>query len=602
MPNPAPAALPDPAPAPCAQQLGRALAGRDLAQIIGLAEAAGVGGDVRLYRTWLAHRGGEVEAAPAWFNLGTALQRDGDPAAAASAMEVAARLRPDLWQAGLGRGLALEAAGQPEAALAAWRAVVPPAAARLQVHRQMARLLEERGQLGLAVEEARAALLIDPGQPDVIQHLVHNRQRIAAWPPLALDVPGVDEAAAERGAGPLAALALVDDPRRQADIAADWIARKVPPAGPPLAPPGGYDHDRIRIGYLSSDFCSHAMSYLIAELLERHDRTRFEVWGFDMSPDDGSSIRARVTAALDHHVPIVDLGDQAAAARIRAAEIDVLIDLNGLTRGARPGILRRKPAPVQASYLGYIGPIPLPELDWLICDGVTIPPELDAGYSPRPLRIEGCYQANDSRPRPVPQLSRTDEGLPEAGFVFTCKSHHYKLTPPVWERWCRIVARVPGSVLWLTDDNPLSSAALRARWGAAGLEPERLIFAPRTSPARYLARLGLADLFLDTTPYNAGTVASDALRMHLPVVTVLGRAFSARMCASLLQAVGLESCVAADLSGYEELAVAIARDPARHAALRAHLAGGAWDRTLGDAAGFARRFEAAVEGIRRRPG
>lgn len=584
-----------------APHLARAVAARDVSQIIALAESVGRPGDIRLYRAWLTRHGTGPAAAPIWYNLGTALHREGQHAAAAAAMEAAHRHRPDLWQAGFGRGLALEAAGQPEAALAIWRELLPPAAARLEIHRQMARLEEEQGRLGPAMEEARATLLIDPAQPDVIQHLVHNRQRTATWPPTDLDIPGVDTAAAERAAGPLAALALVDDPGRQAAISADWIARKVPPAGPPLAPRAGYRHDRIRIGYLSSDFCRHAMSFLIAGVLEHHDRGRFEIWGFDMSPEDGSDLRARVIGALDHHVRLTGVDDAAAARLIRSAEIDILIDLNGLTKGARPGILRHKPAPVQATYLGYIGPVPLPQLDWLICDAITVPPAQDADYLPRPLRIEGCYQANDSAPPVLPSLTREDEGLPPEGFVFTCMSHHYKLTEPMWQTWCRIVAAVPGSVLWLADDNPESGAALRRRWSAAGLAAERLIIAPRTDPARYRARLGLADLFLDTSPYNAGTVASDALRMHLPVVTLLGRAFAGRMCASLLTAVGLEECIAPDLDGYAALAVAIARDPARHRRLREHLAAGAWDRGLGDTRDFTRRFEAAMERICLRP-
>lgn len=584
-----------------APHLARAVAARNVSQIIALAESMCSPRDIRLYRTWLGLHGTGPVSAPIWYNLGSALHRDGQHATAAAAMEAAHRHRPDLWQAGFGRGLALEAAGQPEAALAAWRELLPPAAARAEIHRQMARLLEDQGQLGPAMEEARATLLIDPAQPDVIQHLVHNRQRTVAWPPTELDIPGIDTMSAELAAGPLAALALVDDPERQAAISANWIARKVPHKRPPLAPRNGYSHDRIRIGYLSSDFCRHAMSFLIAGLLEHHDRRRFEVWGFDMSPEDGSDLRARVIGALDHHVRLTGIDDDAAAALVRAAEIDILIDLNGLTKGARPGILRHKPAPVQATYLGYIGPVPLPELDWLICDAITVPPEQDNNYLPRPLRIEGCYQANDSETPVLPHLSREEEGLPSKGFVFTCMSHHYKLTEPMWETWCRIVAAVPGSVLWLADDNPESGASLRRRWAAKELAAERLIIAPRTDPARYRARLGLADLFLDTSPYNAGTVASDALRMNLPVVTLLGRAFAGRMCASLLTAVGLEDCIAADLDGYAALAVAIARDSERHRGLKEHLAAGAWSRGLGDTRDFARRFEAAMERICLRP-
>jgi len=572
----------------------RAIAALGLEDLIGQAEASAPAEAAKLYRLWLdlAQRG--PEAAPIWYNLGVALQKTGQHGPAAEALGTAWKLRPSLWQAGLGRGISLEASESPEAALAFWREVLPPAEARRQIHIQMARVFEAQKRLGPALEEARAALLIDPNQPDVIQHLVHNRQRTTAWPAEETAIPGVTRQMAQTYAGPLAALAMIDDPAAQAEISRSWIARKLPPAPRRLSGAGGYGHDRVRLGYLSSDFCRHAMSFLIAELLERHDRSRFEIWGYDASPEDGSDVRRRVLSALDHHVPVTALSDEAAAERIRADEIDILIDLNGLTLGARPGILRYKPAPVQATYLGYIGPVPIPELDWLICDAQTIPEEEAAAYHPPPLRIEGCYQANDGQEPELPKISRAEEGLPDQAFVFTCFSHHYKLTEPVWNTWCRILARVPGSVLWLIDDNPESRAALSARWQAAGLAPERLIFAARTDPARYRARLGLADLFLDTTPYNAGTIASDALRMGLPLVTTRGRAFAARMGCSLLTAVGLSGCVADDLAQYEELAVHIGLKPALHGALKAHLATGVWARTIGDAVNFTRRFEAAL--------
>ncbi len=188
---------------------------------------------------------------------------------------------------------------------------------------------------------------------------------------------------------------------------------------------------------------------------------------------------------------------------------------------------------MQATYLGYIGPVPLPELDWLICDRVTVPEAEAAHYRPAPLRLEGCYQANDGQRPLLPAVDRPGEGLPEAAFVFACASHFYKITEPLFAAWCRIVAAVPGSVLWLVADTPEGQAALAGRWQAAGLDPHRLIFAPRVDPARYRARLALADLFLDTMPYNAGTIASDALRMGLPLLTLAGRTFSGRMAASL---------------------------------------------------------------------
>ncbi|MEA5163101.1 acetylglucosamine transferase [Cereibacter johrii] len=568
-------------------------------QLVALAEAAPAAA-IEIYRRWLALHPERPDAWIAWFNLAVLLEAAGQPQGALGAAATALRQKPDLWQAALAAGQAAEAQGDRTQALAFLRQVLPPAEGRRQLHRQLGRMLEAEGRLAEAAEELRASLLIDPRQPEVVQHLVHARQKMAAWPPARLAVPGLTEAEAELQCGPLATLALHDDPVRQGEVAAAWIARHVPDPGVRLAPAGGYRHDRLRLGYLSSDFCRHAMSFLIAELLERHDRSRFEVVGYCASPEDGSPERARVLAALDRHVPIGPLSDEAAARRIRADEIDLLIDLNGLTRGARPGILRWKPAPVQATYLGYIGPVPLPELDWLICDRVTVPEAEAAHYRPAPLRLEGCYQANDGQRPLLPAVDRPGEGLPGAAFVFACASHFYKITEPLFAAWCRIVAAVPGSVLWLVEDTPEGQAALAGRWQAAGLDPHRLIFAPRVDPARYRARLALADLFLDTMPYNAGTIASDALRMGLPVLTLAGRTFSGRMAASLLTAVGLEDCIAPDLEAYVARAAAIATDPAAAPALKGPALAERWSRTLGDCRDFTRRFEAALLSVARR--
>ena len=581
--------------------LARAVTGLDLMGVVRLAEQADHADAETIYQLWLTLHGGSQPACGAWFNLGVARMRLGNPDGAADAYRAALRLKPDMAEAAINLGTALEASGRVDQALGAWRAALPAPALRQTLHNQLGRVLENRGQLSAAAEELRASLLISPHQPDVQQHLVHLRQRMTMWPPNALDVPFVSPAEAALNCGPLAALALHDDPALQAASAADWITRKAPPAGPHLSPINGYAHDRIRIGYLSTDFCRHAMSFLIAELLERHDRSGFEVYGYCASPEDGSDIRARVLAAFDHVVKIGSMTDADAAGRIRADEIDVLIDLNGLTKGARVGVLRWKPAPVQVTYLGYIGPIPLPELDYILCDAVTVPPEADARYQPKPLRIDGCFQANDSRHPVLPVVSRRAEGLPDDAFVYCCVSHHYKLTADMWCAWCQIIGETPGSVLWLIDDNPESRAALTARWQAQGLANDRLIFAQRTDPDRYRARLALADLFLDTSPYNAGTIASDALRMGLPILTLQGQAFAARMGSSLLTAVGMTDGIATSLPDYIARAVDFRHNAARYQALKSSLAHDKWGRTLGDSTGFTRRVESAVRAVRLQP-
>jgi predicted O-linked N-acetylglucosamine transferase (SPINDLY family) len=391
--------------------------------------------------------------------------------------------------------------------------------------------------------------------------------------------------------GPLAALALFDSVALQTDIAARWIARKTTPTGVRLSPAAGYRHDRLRIGYLSSDYCRHAMSFLIAELFERHDREKFEIFGYCSTIEDNSEIRRRVIAAFDHFRPIRELTDEAAARLIAADEIDILVDLNGLTQGSRIQVLRWRPAPVQATYLGFIGPVPLPELDYMFCDDVVVPPAIAGAYQPPPLYIAANYQANDSKRAIGPPTTRAAAGLPETGFIFCCFSNYYKITETMFAAWMQILRRVEGASLWLVADNETACGNLRRHAAAAGVDPARLLFAGRVSPADYMARLAVADLFLDTFPYNAGTIASDALRMGLPMLTLAGEAFASRMAARLLTAVGAHSGIVSTIDAYVEQAVAWATDAAAYATYRAQFTEARWAETIGDIGRLTREME-----------
>ncbi len=583
--------------------LRRAVAGLALERLLDAVEGAPQAPAIAAYRAWIAANPASPQLFAAWFNLGVLLAAAGDRAMAAFAYREALARKPDLYQASVNLGIALEAMGETEAALATWRGALQPDAARTMLLNHTGRLLEEQRRFAEAERALHASLLTEPDQPDVVQHWSHLRQKACLWPILGEGIPGLTEEALTLRAGPLGALAMTDDVALQRRIAEAWVARKVPAAPERLAPPRGYAREgRIRLGYLSSDFCRHAMGFLIVDLLERHDRAAFEVFGYCSSAEDGSDIRRRILAAFDHHVPIAHLGEEAAARRIRADAIDILVDLNGLTRGARLQALRWKPAPVQASYLGYIGPVPIPELDWLICDGFTVPPEQAPHYAPRPLPLAGLYQANDSRAPDLPPVSRAAEGLPQDAFVLGCFNNLYKITPAVFDAWMAILRRLDHAVLWLTADDPTGRANLLREAAARGVPADRLIVAGRADPARYMARLALADVFLDTFPYNAGTVASDALRMGLPIVTLAGRSFASRMAGSLLTAVGLTEGIATTLDQYVEIAVGWGSDPARHARARAVLAGGeAWRRGIGDGAAFARRMEDAYRSILLRP-
>jgi predicted O-linked N-acetylglucosamine transferase (SPINDLY family) len=368
---------------------------------------------------------------------------------------------------------------------------------------------------------------------------------------------------------------------------------------PALAPGSGYRHAKLRIGFLSSDFCLHAVSLLTVELLELLDRERFELYGFCWSREDGSALRARVIKAFDRFVRIAGQDDATAAQLIREHEIDIVVDLQGITSGARPDILSWRPAPVQITYLGFPGPTGHPGIDYVIADHYLIPDAEKPFYTETPLYLP-VFQCSD-RQRPVAALpSRQDCGLPEDAFVFCCFNNNYKFTPEMFGAWMRILVQTPGSVLWLLADNPWSKREVLARAAEHGVDPARLLFAPRVAPEQYLARYTAADLFLDAYPFNGGTTANDALWMGLPVLTRSGRTFASRMAGSLLTALDLPELITDTLAGYESRAVQIARDPALHAALRARLVAGRETSALFDMPRFVRDFGDALERIARR--
>jgi len=393
---------------------------------------------------------------------------------------------------------------------------------------------------------------------------------------------------------PLTFLPFCDDGALRRACSESFVADRVPVPAAPLWNGERYDHARLRIAYLSADFHQHATADLIAGLIERHDRTRFEVTAISFSRDDGSAMRERLIQGFDRFEDVRARTDAEVAALLRRGEFDIAIDLKGHTEGARPGILAHRPCPVQVSYLGYPGTIGAPWLDYIIADAVVLPFSHQAFYSEKIVHLPHCYQANDSTRAIAEQTpTRAEAGLPPDGFVFCCFNAAWKITPEIIDVWMRLLAQVEGSVLWLLEDNAVSPVHLRSAAAARGIDPARLIFAPRLPSAAHLARHRLADLFVDTLPYNAHTTASDALWAGLPLVTCLGEQFDGRVAASLLQAVGLPELVTDELAAYEALALALAKDPARLAQLRARLAANRLSSPLYDTVRFCASLEAA---------
>jgi predicted O-linked N-acetylglucosamine transferase (SPINDLY family) len=359
--------------------------------------------------------------------------------------------------------------------------------------------------------------------------------------------------------------------------------------------------NKLRIAYLSADFHTHATSYLMAELFELHDRDRFEVVAVSFGPDDDGPLRKRIEAAVGQFFRANDLSDQEVAQWLVREQVDIAIDLKGFTLDSRPGIFQYRPAPIVVNYLGYPGTMGAPCYDYILGDPVVTPFAHADHYSEKIVQLPHSYQVNDRQRAIAAQTpTRQQQGLPDEGFVFACFNNNYKITPEVFGIWMRLLAQVQGSVLWLLADNDAAVAHLRSEATARGIDSRRLVFAPRAPLPEHLARHRLADLFLDTLPYNAHTTASDALWAGLPVLTCLGASFAGRVAASLLRAAGLPELVATSLADYEALAFALATTPGRLAALRARLERSRLECPLFDTAAFVRSMERAYEEMVRR--
>ncbi len=589
-----PAPVPVSAPAPASAPAGPETATEVLVKVFALArenrlgvpdliavtERLGAVGNhglvASLYEVWLEHAQSPLTHL-VWYNYGVTLGTLKRHQEAEKAFRQALAVAPAFGQARFALGSELERQGRSAEAVEQWWEVLASLdgstpdgrSLTLTVLNNLGRLLEIMKQFQESEAMLTRSLALDPTQTDVIWHWIHLRQKQCAWP-IYKPMAGLSREFLERHISPLALLSAVDDPTRQLAAAQQFVSNRVAPAEP-LSDGRDRGHQRLRIGYLSSDFCMHPVAMLVVELLERHDRARVEVYGFCWTREDGSDLRRRVIRAMDHFIPIGEMDDDQAARCIAGHEIDVLVDLQGLTSGCRAGILARRPAPVQVTYLGFPGVTALPGVDYVIADRFVLPPESARFFAEKPLYLPTVFQVSD-RQRPIgPRPARADVGLPEDAVVLCCFNNSYKFTEEIFTVWLNIMRRCPHAVLWLLADNEWQRDNLIRTAAERGMEPSRLVFAGRTSPPDYLARYRLADLFLDTFPFNAGTTANDALWMGLPVLTRSGRTFASRMAGSLLRATGLSGLITNDFRAYEDRAVALAAEPAVLAGLRRKL-------------------------------
>ena len=446
-----------------------------------------------------------------------------------------------------------------------------------------------------AQENYEKALAADPSHSHAFGGVLSTILNLCDWPRIAKIA---DEIKTQIDSGksiiaPFTLLGYSGDAALQLRGARTYIQGRIPLRPQPLWDKAVYHNDRIKIAYLSADFHVHPVAHLIAELFERHDRSRFEIIGVSFGPNDGSRMRARLEKAFDRFLDVRGKSDYEVASILRVSKVDIAVDLNGYTTDARSEILSYRPCPVQVNYLGYPGTMGADFIDYVIADSIVLPFDRQPFFTEKIVLLRDCYQANDTKRAVAEETpTRAQCGLPEHGFVFCCFNNGWKITAPVFEIWMRLLAKVPGSVLWLFEDNAGATANLRAAALARGIDPQRLIFAPRMPLEKHLARHRLADLFLDTLPYNAHTTASDALWVGLPLVTCKGDSFPGRVAASLLNAIGLPELAADSLDAYEALALRLAHDASLLQSFRDKLQQNRLTHPLFDADRFRRNIEA----------
>ncbi|MGH6829119.1 MAG: tetratricopeptide repeat protein [Rhizomicrobium sp.] len=573
----------------------------------------------------------DPSSAEAWYNRGVVLARFLRHEEALESYDRVLRLRPDHADARNNRGLALEALSRNEEALDSFESLLKekPEHAGFVVNRaSVLRALERpdealksydraleldptlasalasrsnllwtrKGDIVGALRDAETLFAGTPGYPYALGDMVHLRMQAGQWQGLEAARGAIDEGVrkGEPVVHPYVYQAISSSMADLLTCARSYAARTYP-AREANFKRGSRSPRKIRLGYVSGEFRAQATMYLATGLFEHHDRERFEVLAFDNGRDDASPERARVKSAFDRFHSIRALSDGEAARLIEREAIDILVNLNGYFGAMRMGVFAHRPAPIQVNYLGFPGTLGADYIDYILADAEVIPQGEERFYSEKVVRLPDSYQINDNR-RPVPApASRDHHGLKEGNFVFCHFNYAYKIAPEMFALWLKLMADVPGSVLWLLESNVRFSRAAREEAAHRGVDPARIVFAPELAHHAHLSRLGLGDLFLDSLPYNAHTTASDALWAGLPLLTCRGTTFPGRVAASLLAAVGMKELIAETMEDYEHMALELARNPVLLASYRARLLRSRALAALFDTARTTAHIEAAYE-------
>jgi predicted O-linked N-acetylglucosamine transferase (SPINDLY family) len=558
---------------------------------------------IDLYKTWIAFNEGNPLLHLACFNYAVALRQSGDVVGTIHALQTCLKLNPAFGPAHINLGRAFEDCGQIDQAVRQWLVfaeatteITPDRLGhRLMVLQHTGRVLENAGRLEEAEAVLWQAIELQPMKTEAAQHWLSIRQHQCKWP---IIVPSAHVTARQLidAQSPLTLGCYADDPlfqlarghRYNKSLVGRPDISSVPRKPVRVKSDSG---QRLRIGYVSSDLRQHAVGFALSEVLELHDKQSVEIFAYYCGdPCVNDPTNERIRSAVDCWRDIAAISDVEAARLISADEIDILIDVNGYTKHARTAIFAYRPAPVIVNFCGYPGSMASPYHQYLITDDYIIPPENEIYYTEKVLRI-ACGQPVDRKREIAAKPTRAEAGLPEDAFVYACFNGMQKITEECFARWLSILTATPGSVLWLLGENEAANKRLRQKAGEAGIAAERIIFAPKIPNPKHLARIALADLFLDTHPYGAHSTAADAITMGLPVLTVPGKSFPARFCASIVVSAGIPELICTSPEDYVQRAIALAADRGSLAALREALARNRDTCVLRDMPGLARRLE-----------
>ncbi len=506
----------------------------------------------------------------AFSNKGNILKDLFQYKAALESYDKAITLQPNYAEAHNNKGNLLQDMNQLEAALASYERAIALQPNYSDAYSNAGNTLRKLNSLDKALEAFEKAIEFAGGSDVILGAYVNLKMQQCDWAGIEgyLNTLQTGDIKRKDKFYPFNLLAVCEDPFLIKQITQDYMASVHPQKGD-LGDLAKHErNEKIRIGYFSPDFRNHAVSFLMADVIEHHDKSKFELIAFSIGQGAQDEMRNRLESGFDQFIDVFSKSEKEIAQLARELKIDIAVDLGGLTQDTRPSIFAFRAAPIQIGYIGYLSTMAAPYMDYIIADKTIIPDELQLAYTEKIIYLPS-YQANDSkRPNAEKVFTREELGLPSKGFVFCSFNNSFKLTPSVFDGWAHILKKVEGSVLYLYAENETVSNNLSSEIEKRGVDRARLIFGGRLSREDYLARYKAADLFLDTTPYNAGTTASDALWMGLPVITMLGRSFSARMGASLLNAIGLPELITHSQVEYESLSIELALDPMRMVQLK----------------------------------